>query len=69
METKELLEKAFKELESMKEEISKDSGYSIKDECVELKCILDGDKIVKNYEVKISIKKNNRTKPQGVKIR
>lgn len=69
METKELLEKAFKELESMKEEIAKDSGYSIKDECVELKCILDGDKIVKNYEVKISIKKNNRTKPQGVKIR
>lgn len=69
METKELLEKAFKELESMKEEISKDSGYSIKDEGVELKCILDGDKIVKNYEVKISIKKNNRTKPQGVKIR
>ena len=41
----------------MKEEISKDSGYSIKDEGVELKCILDGDKIVKNYEVKISIKK------------
>ena len=30
METKELLEKAFKELESMKEEISKDSGYSTK---------------------------------------